>query len=119
VSVPVGSLAVTSVPANAAIWLDNENTGKFTNTTLTGIPAGEHVITLKLDDYVDASITVMVIKGETATVHLNLEEVVVAPVAAFTTNVTGGCCPAHGCVHRHLGRCGRLVLGLRDNHNLR
>ena len=35
VSVPVGNIAVTSTPANAAIWLDGENTGKFTNTTLT------------------------------------------------------------------------------------
>ena len=72
VTVPVGNIAVTSAPANAAIWLDGEKTGLATNTTLTNVPAGEHVITLKLDGYADASMPVTVTAGETATVHLDL-----------------------------------------------
>ncbi len=72
VTVPVGSIAVTSAPAGAAIWLDGENTGKFTSATLTSIPAGEHVVTLKLDGYADASMPVIVEAGKTASVHLDL-----------------------------------------------
>jgi hypothetical protein len=36
------------------------------------VPAGDHVVTLKLDGYADASTPVTVAEGETATVDLTL-----------------------------------------------
>jgi len=88
-----GSIEVTSVPAGAAIFLDGENTGKFTNAALTGIPAGEHNVTLKLAGYLDATKTVTVTAGVTTALHFDLVEVVTAPAAAFTANVTSGVAP--------------------------
>ncbi|MFA5614467.1 MAG: PEGA domain-containing protein, partial [Methanoculleus sp.] len=67
-----GSISVTSTPAGAAVWLDGTDTGEFTPTTLEDVPAGDHVVTLKLDGYADASRTVTVEEGETAEVDLEL-----------------------------------------------
>ena len=64
----VGSIAVTSAPAGAAIWLDDRNTGTFTNTTLTNIPAGDHVVRVELDGYQTMTKTVTVAAGEMAEV---------------------------------------------------
>ncbi|HOB44437.1 MAG TPA: PEGA domain-containing protein, partial [Bacillota bacterium] len=60
---PTGSIEVTSVPTNATIYLDGAETGKFTNTTLTDVDAGDHIVTLKLDGYEDATQSVTVVAG--------------------------------------------------------
>ncbi|QSZ66965.1 DUF3344 domain-containing protein [Methanofollis aquaemaris] len=70
--VPTGCIAVTSTPEGATIFLDGEDTGLVTPATLEEIPVGEHVVTLKRDDYADASATVTVVEDETATVDLTL-----------------------------------------------
>ena len=70
--VPTGSIAITSTPEGAAVWLDGEETGFATNCLLTNVPAGDHVVTLKRDGYADASTPVTVAEGETAVVHLGL-----------------------------------------------
>ncbi|WP_292395686.1 DUF3344 domain-containing protein [Methanoculleus sp. UBA303] len=67
-----GSIAVTSTPTGATVWLDGEETGEVTDCTLTNVPAGEHVVTVKLDGYADASTPVTVVSGETAEVILEL-----------------------------------------------
>ena len=69
---PTGSIAVASTPAGAAVWLDGTDTGQVTGCTLENVPAGDHVVTLKLDGYADASTPVTVAEGETATVDLTL-----------------------------------------------
>ena len=69
-----GSIAVASTPTGAAIFLDGIETGKLTNALLENVPAGDHVVTLKLDGYADASKTVTVADNETATVHFLLTE---------------------------------------------
>ena len=69
---PTGSISVTSTPAGAVIYLDGTDTGLLAPAVLDDVPAGDHVITLKLDDYADASTTVAVQSGETATVDLAL-----------------------------------------------
>jgi len=69
---PTGSISVTSTPAGAAVWLDGTDTGLLAPAILDDVPAGDHVITLKLDDYADASAPVAVLSGETATVDLAL-----------------------------------------------
>ncbi|KAF5034639.1 PEGA domain protein [anaerobic digester metagenome] len=67
-----GSILVTSTPAGAAVWLDDEDTGEVTPITLEDVPAGDHVVTLKLDGYADASKSVTVVSDETVTVDLEL-----------------------------------------------
>ncbi|WP_292394423.1 PKD domain-containing protein [Methanoculleus sp. UBA303] len=88
-----GSLAVTSVPAGAKVFIDGADTGRVTNTTVDGIWIGTHTVTLKKDGYVDAAAEIVIEEAKTATLHLDLEEVVAAPVAAFTANVTSGDAP--------------------------
>jgi len=81
--VPVGSIYVTSVPAGATIFLDNNNTGVVTNGTLTDIPAGNHTVMVKLAGYYDStSSEVTVIGSQTATAHFNLTP---APTPTPTT----------------------------------
>ncbi|QSZ65999.1 DUF3344 domain-containing protein [Methanofollis aquaemaris] len=70
--VPTGCIAVTSTPTGADVWLDGEDTGFTTDTVLEEIPVGEHVVTLKMDDYADASAPVTVAEGKTAVIHLDL-----------------------------------------------
>ncbi|MCK9306535.1 MAG: DUF3344 domain-containing protein [Methanoculleus sp.] len=65
-----GGIAVASTPSGAAVWLDGADTGLLTDCTLEAVPAGEHVVTLKLDGYADASTPVTVAEGEMATVDL-------------------------------------------------
>jgi hypothetical protein len=69
-----GSIAVTSEPTGAAIWLDGTDTGRTTNALLENVPAGDHVVTLKKDGYADASKTVTVADAEIAVTHFTLIE---------------------------------------------
>jgi hypothetical protein len=59
-----GSIAVSSVPANASIALDGNVTGLFTDTTLDAVPVGEHTIELEMPGYRNATRTVVVEKDE-------------------------------------------------------
>lgn len=72
---PGGSIAVTSVPAGAAIYLDGTDTGTVTNGTLTAVPAGSHNVTVTLAGYKSASSQVTVVAGQTATAHFDLTPV--------------------------------------------
>ncbi len=92
-TVPAGSIAVTSAPDGARIFLDDLETGEVTNATLTGIPAGAHTVRVELDGYQEAEATVTVAAGGTASCHLNLEKIMVAPVADFSADVTSGTAP--------------------------
>ena len=72
----VGSIRVTSTPAGAAIFLDDESTQWTTNTTIPGIPAGDHSIRIELDRYRtpdDRRVTVT--RGANTTVHFTLEPI--------------------------------------------
>lgn len=65
--VTTGSIQVTSSPTGAEIYLDGSNTGRTTNTTLTGISAGPHSIKLVKEGYEDFYQSVTVPSGGTAT----------------------------------------------------
>ncbi|WP_342770693.1 MULTISPECIES: DUF3344 domain-containing protein [unclassified Methanoculleus] len=72
----VGSINVTSAPAGAAIFLDDEPTQWTANTTIPGIPAGDHAVRVELDRYrVPEDQWVTVTKGSNATAHFDLEPI--------------------------------------------
>ena len=72
----VGSIQVTSAPAGAAIYLDDEPTQWTTNTTIPGVSAGDHSVRVELDRYrTPDDRWVTVTKGANATVHFNLEPI--------------------------------------------
>jgi len=68
----VGSIAVSSVPTNASIYLDENETGLFTDVTLEDIPVGEHTIKLVMPGYQNATQTIDVEREECSIVDLVL-----------------------------------------------
>jgi hypothetical protein len=67
-----GSIQVNSNPTGADVFLDGQDTGRQTNTTLTNVPAGSHTLALYKDGYGDYETTVSVTNGATATVDVSL-----------------------------------------------
>ncbi|GAB7017053.1 PEGA domain-containing protein [Methanogenium cariaci] len=66
-----GQIVVSSTPTGAEVLLDNTFQG-ITPVTLSDIPAGSHVVTVKQTGYTDASQTVTVTGGQSTTVTLGL-----------------------------------------------
>jgi len=58
-----GSIAVTSTPSGANIYLDNAYKG-LTPLTLDAVPNGNHVLTLRLDNYEELSQTITVMGNQ-------------------------------------------------------
>jgi hypothetical protein len=77
---PTGSIQVNSNPTGADVYLDGQNTGRTTNTTLTGVSPGTHTIQILKNGYGDHETSVSVSSGQTATVN--------ATLAAHTITVT-------------------------------
>ncbi len=61
----VGSLAVTTTPSGAQVYVDGVLKG-ITPATIPGLPAGTHVLLLKMDGFQDLSTTITVTPGQTA-----------------------------------------------------
>jgi len=73
-----GSIAVSSTPSGAAIWLDEQSTGQVTPATLTSVYAGTHSIRLTLSGYLDWEDTaVVVMGGQTTNVTATLSRAIV------------------------------------------
>ena len=68
---PSGSISVSSTPSGADIYLDGEYKGT-TPKTISGIQIGSHTIRLEKSGYGDATRTVNVRSGETATLSETL-----------------------------------------------
>jgi len=72
----VGSLKVTSSPAGAEIYLDDELLPQVTNATLSGVVAGDHTVRVELARYhVPDDRYVTVKKGTNTTVHFALQPI--------------------------------------------
>lgn len=72
----VGGLTVTSSPAGAEIYLDDEDTQKTTNATINGITAGDHTVRVELNKYhVPDDEYVKITKGTNKTVHFALQPI--------------------------------------------
>ncbi|MDD1690549.1 MAG: DUF3344 domain-containing protein [Methanoregula sp.] len=76
---PEGTLEITSNPAGAQILLDDEETGKTTNQTFTGISVGQHTVQAILvdnDKYREPDpVTVTVRNKETTTVNITIPQI--------------------------------------------
>ncbi|MDV4343385.1 PEGA domain-containing protein [Methanoculleus sp. YWC-01] len=68
-----GSIAITSVPMNASIYLDGNATEFRTDATLEDVPPGEHTIELVLPGYWNITRTVTVEKAECTLLDLIFE----------------------------------------------
>jgi len=66
-----GQIIIVSTPAGAELFLDNLFRG-ITPVTLSDIPAGSHVVTVKDTGYTDASQTVTVTGGQSTPVAIGL-----------------------------------------------
>lgn len=57
---PHSSIDVRTSPDSAAVWLDGRDTGQLTDCMLEDVTLGEHIVTLKLREYVTKTVTVEV-----------------------------------------------------------
>ena len=95
-----GSVTVYSSPSGASILIDGIYTGA-TPKTITGVPAGNHILRLTMSGYHDYEGSIYIVAGQTAQGYGTLQPVssqfvsaaptppvvvpVVVPVVAFTT----------------------------------
>jgi hypothetical protein len=71
---PVGNIYLSSVPDSAQIWLDTTDTKKITPDSLTNLNVGNHLIILKLINYLDDTIMVNVKEGS----HLSFNPILLS-----------------------------------------
>lgn len=95
--VTTGSLAISSIPTGAEIFVDGESKGQFTNATVTGIPAGNHTFKLELSGYNDVTSTepVVITGGMTTYIHT-----VLSPLEPTTGSISiSTITPAHADIY--------------------
>jgi hypothetical protein len=80
-----GSISFSSSPSGADIYLDNVLQSAKTPATITSVSAGSHSYLLRLTGYTDATGTVTVTSGQTATVSITLTPVVTTGSISFTS----------------------------------
>ena len=87
--VTTGSISFASNPSGANIYLDGTLQTAKTPATITNISAGSHSYTLRLTGYNDATGTVTVTAGQTATVSVTLTPVVTTGSISFDSSPSG------------------------------
>ena len=90
---PTGNIYLTSIPADAEIWIDGSNTFKTTPDTINDVDEGVRSVTLKLQDYIDTTFTISVIAGQTSVVTnivlvSNISTELYGPVRIYETTNT-------------------------------
>jgi PEGA domain len=63
-----GNLYITSIPADAEIWIDGVNTSQTTPDTVLNIDEGVRNVTLKLQDYKDTTFSISITANQTSVV---------------------------------------------------
>ena len=82
-----GSIAVTSIPSGANIYLDNAYKG-LTPLTIDAVPNGNHIMVLRLDRYEDSS-RIISITGNSLVVNIALDPLpTLTPTATSTLQPT-------------------------------
>jgi len=73
-AVSTGSLAITSDPPGAEIYIDDSFKG-VSPATISGLSAGTHTISVKLQDYTDNSTSIIVTAGQTGRFPVVLQKI--------------------------------------------
>jgi len=94
-----GSITITSVPANASIYLDGNRTGLFTDATLKDLPPGEHTIKLVLPGYLNMTRTVTVEAQKRSFLDLIFENATPGKTVAGTGRVAVSSVPANASIY--------------------
>ncbi len=94
-----GSIAITSVPMNASIYLDGNATGFWTDATLEDLPPGEHRIELVLPGYRNITRTVTVEAGECSLLDLIFENTTTGSVTARTGRIAVSSVPTNATIY--------------------
>lgn len=81
-----GSILISSSPSGTNIYIDNAYKG-LTPLTVGGVPNGNRVILLRLDDYQDWS-TIVTVNGNNVTVNANLIHITATTATTHTATVT-------------------------------
>jgi hypothetical protein len=84
-----GSISFASTPSGADIYLDNVLQSAKTPSTITGVSAGSHTYIIRLTGYNDATGTVTVTAGLTATVSVTLTPIVTTGSISFASFPSG------------------------------
>lgn len=69
-----GNLFIESNPGGAEIFLEDSSTGKITPDSLNNLIEGDYEITLKLDGYSDTTFTTEVLRQETNSIFIEMEQ---------------------------------------------
>jgi PKD repeat protein len=69
-----GSLAVTSDPAGAEIYIDDDFRG-VSPVTISGLSAGPHTLSVKLQEYADSTTNITITAGQTGKIPVVLQKV--------------------------------------------
>jgi len=72
VQIKLGSLRIISEPTGAWIFLDGDSTGLVTDTTIHGIPEGQHTVKLVKEGYQERVELVVIRPGRTEVIYLRL-----------------------------------------------
>ncbi len=88
ISPSTGSISFSTSPSGANIYIDGTLVG-ITPATISNVTAGSHSYTLTLSGYNNATGTVTVTAGQTATVSVTLTPVVTTGSIAFTSSPSG------------------------------
>ena len=70
-----GILFISSTPTGAAIYIDDDNTGKVTPDTIKPIVPGEHAVKLLLANYKDTTFTTNISAGVVTTENVSLKAI--------------------------------------------
>ncbi len=87
--VTTGSISFASTPSGADIYLDGTLQTAKTPATITNVSAGSHTYTIRLTGYNDATGTVTVVAGQTASVSVTLTPVVTTGSISFSSIPSG------------------------------
>ena len=94
-----GSIAITSVPMNASIYLDGNVTGFWTDVTLEDVPSGEHTIELVLSGYRNITRTVTVEGDECSLLDLVFENSTTGEATAGTGRIVVSSVPTNASIY--------------------
>ncbi len=94
-----GSIAITSVPMNASIYLDGNATGLWTDATLEDLLPGEHTIELVLPGYRNITRTITVEVGECSLLDLVFENTTPGKATTRTGKITVSSVPKNASIY--------------------